>query len=390
MLALLVPGAAIAAPGPADTPVEACRLVRSGPQPDVGEGFPVSSFALPATGETMKAAAIYVDFSDVVGTEQDLAATRAEMENDIDYLTSMSGGAYSVDVVEPAGWVRMPQLSTDYLFVRTSMKDADTAEIFTDAVNAADSQIDFSDIDVLWVYVVRGTSTVQTAARMVQLRGRISTADGNVIDDGIILGSNRRTTPFTLGHEMSHVFGMPDLYIDVNRPGYDPVLGIRSPYGSWEDLDGPTPEWFAWHRWVLGWIPDEEVVCLPESGKTTVRLRPVEASTSHSPARDALAVIPLSSTKAIVVESRQPLGFDKNLTQPGVLIYTVDSTLGNGGAPIRVVDAHPTPFVPGDKYAGLIDAAFLPGESYTNPEAGTIVRVLDDEDGTAVIQVARL
>ncbi|MGQ7311069.1 hypothetical protein ACUOFU_05125 [Microbacterium arabinogalactanolyticum] len=386
MAALLIPGAANAAPGLVTSPVEPCQLAKSNPGNGTGEGFPLAELALPAVGEPLNAAAIYIDFSDAVGTEGELSDTRAEIYNDLQYLNDLSGGTFSINVNETDGWVRMPEPSTEYSFSR-QIDRGQIVKILTDAVNAADPDFDFSEIDMLWVYTTRGTTTVTNAARFFEVADEIPQLDGNAIDDAIILGSKRRDL-FTLGHEMSHIFGIMDQYTNASNPDYDPALGPNMYVGGFEHMDGVGPEWFAWHRWMIGWLGDAEVACVTEPGTSTVRLRPVEASRSHNPAQDALAVIPFSRTQGVAIESRQPIGYDTRLGHPGVLIYSIDTTKKGGEGPLRVIDANP-PFKPGEKFAGLDDAAFQPGESYRDETTRTIVQVLDDEDGAAVIRITR-
>jgi hypothetical protein len=47
-------------------------------------------------------------------------------------------------------------------------------------------------------------------------------------------------------------------------------------------------------------------------------------------------MIPLSKTKEIVIESRRPIGLDKNLKKSGAVIYLVDSTKQSGMGPVQV------------------------------------------------------
>ena len=47
-------------------------------------------------------------------------------------------------------------------------------------------------------------------------------------------------------------------------------------------------------------------------------------------------MLPLSSTKVIVVESRRALGIDKNTKKEGALVYVVDSSKQSGMGPVQV------------------------------------------------------
>ena len=91
---------------------------------------------------------------------------------------------------------------------------------------------------------------------------------------------------------------------------------------------------------------DEEVLCVTEPS-ATVELDPVAAPRGGT----VMAVVPLTSNQVLVVESRRRLGFDavqpytdsvgSRVTPPGlpvegVLVYTVDASLGAGDLPLKV------------------------------------------------------
>jgi hypothetical protein len=96
---------------------------------------------------------------------------------------------------------------------------------------------------------------------------------------------------------------------------------------------GPGVELTAWNRWLLNFITDDQIRCLPDSESVT-HLSPVEIAGGIKG-----AVIPLSSTQALVIESRRALGFDKGLGREseGALVYKVDTTIPNGMGPMRVI-----------------------------------------------------
>ncbi len=102
----------------------------------------------------------------------------------------------------------------------------------------------------------------------------------------------------------------------------------------------------AWSRWQLGWLEPDQVLCVTDK-HTTVTLTPVA-----DPGRGtAMVAIPLSRSEVIVIESRHRIGYDKGqeyqapngaqttfpaLLTEGVLVYTVDATLGSGNLPVKV------------------------------------------------------
>ncbi len=97
--------------------------------------------------------------------------------------------------------------------------------------------------------------------------------------------------------------------------------------------EGPGVELTAWNRWLIDIIGDDQIRCLPTSSTTTL-LTPVETKGGVKG-----AVIPLSTTEALVVESRRALRFDKNMGKEseGVLVYKVNTSIPSGSGPMRVI-----------------------------------------------------
>jgi hypothetical protein len=50
----------------------------------------------------------------------------------------------------------------------------------------------------------------------------------------------------------------------------------------------------------------------------------------------ATVVVPISRTKALVVESRRALGIDKAIRKSGALVYLVDSSIQSGLGPVQI------------------------------------------------------
>ena len=50
-----------------------------------------------------------------------------------------------------------------------------------------------------------------------------------------------------------------------------------------------------------------------------------------------LIVLPLSETRAIVIESRRPIGWDRQLVESGALVYLVDTAVNTTEGPIQIL-----------------------------------------------------
>lgn len=124
-------------------------------------------------------------------------------------------------------------------------------------------------------------------------------------------------------HELGHGFGLPDLYA-VGGLGHAGIgqWGLMGS-GAW-GCPGPyNParpcHMSAWSKVVLGWIDPEEVPLGADLG--TRSLPPVVTSRTvlRVPSGDG-------SGTYLLLENRQPVGFDDNLTGGGLLVWEIDPT----------------------------------------------------------------
>ncbi|MFI2486193.1 M6 family metalloprotease domain-containing protein [Promicromonospora kroppenstedtii] len=358
-----VPAGAAAAPPPsavaAPPSSDACRLPAA--VGGLGSGFPVDEQALPAVG-TLKAALLLVDFEDHPASPASAAEAEANLAPGVEYLERVSGGRLEVTTTTSDGWVRMPEPSTSYPFER-GLSYEDHVRYIGDAIAAADDTFDFSDVDVVWVTATKEAPNITYSPTTNFLD---VTADGNHLTHAVTFGYDQwRWGGLVLAHESGHTLGLPDLYL-FEAPPEDPG-NYHAAVGGWDLMgliSGAGPEYLAWHRWQLGWLDDAQVVCARGDRTTSARLAPVALSADAGPGQAAMVVHPLSATRAVVVENRQPVGYDEAIEARGALVYTVDTSVPSGEGPVRVVDA--TPGSPD----GLDDAPFAAGSSWTEPTTG--------------------
>jgi M6 family metalloprotease-like protein len=330
----------------------------------LGSGFPVDEQALPATG-TLKAALLFADFEDHPASVGSLDEANANLASGIEYLERVSGGRLDVETTTSDGWVRMPEPSTAYPFER-GLSYEDHVRYIGDAIAAADNAFDFSDVDVVWVTATKEAPNITYSPTTNFLD---VTADGNHLTHAVTFGYDQwRWGGLVLAHESGHTLGLPDLYL-FEAPPEDPG-NWHAAVGGWDLMgliSGQGPEYFAWHRWQLGWLDDAQVVCADARRATTALLRPVAGSGDAPPWQDAMVVYRLSETRAVVVENRQPVGYDEGIGTSGALVYTVDTSVPSGEGPVRVVDSTP------GSADGLDDAPFAPGSSWTEPTTGAVL-----------------
>jgi len=141
--------------------------------------------------------------------------------------------------------------------------------------------------------------------------------------------------PFIYVHEqLFHQMGLDDEYGTWNESGpsslgSNPTLE-QIGMGFWGNMSSANLELLAWDKWKVGFIADSQVLCINPQISTVNWLRPSTTKGNFT----KIAVIPISSSKAIVVESERSTGYNFKLPTNlnGLLVYQVDQELINGGS----------------------------------------------------------
>lgn len=98
----------------------------------------------------------------------------------------------------------------------------------------------------------------------------------------------------------------------------------------------PSPGISSFTKIRLGWINPGQVL-LVKPGETAMTFL-----TPLSQVGNKLAVkIPLKTGQYYLIENRQPIGFDRNLPDSGLLILKVDPELPEGSGTVKVMNANP-------------------------------------------------
>ena len=341
-------------------------------------GFPLPHWAAAATG-TINVAVLFVDFPDATAlhtTEEEAALGLSFISR---YINAVSYGRLRVEFTPLHGWLRTSNDFRRYSALSGSVWTV-IPLIDGEAVQLADPNFDFTGYDSVLIVMPSshfGGGTALGYARSDEgYVGPIARINNHSLDS--------RRDPFWWGsvgaHELVHTLGLLDLYsYDQNRESVtsglgnviaDAEFGLMSMHAffetsandrrlahTWVHPDGYRStayqlhthaiEMLAWSRWQLGWLDPAQIRCVTEP-EQVVALRPIAAPPGDS---IAMAAVPLSDTEAIVVESRRKIGYDAGLehrepdgtytTFPalaveGVLVYTVDSSIGSGELPIKV------------------------------------------------------
>jgi M6 family metalloprotease-like protein len=207
-------------------------------------------------------------------------------------------------------------------------------EVITEALIAADSDIDFSQY--AFVTVATPQSPTLSLSGVTGMRPGPRQFDGVTytkanfmpLDALTPLDKAFRTLNFT--HDIGHMLGLMHPYITTGQG--QPVIG------AWDIMwnFALQNDFFGWNKWKLDWITDEQISCLSSSPTKilTQLLSPIGSPTKSQ----KMVVIKLSDASALVIEVRRKTPFENlKSSDEGVIVYKVDSTKVDGSGPFTIV-----------------------------------------------------
>ena len=310
------------------------RNGRAGPEGaliPLPSGFPIVTPATQRIG-TVKWALIPIDFSDLKGESNFRSRVDLQMELLTDWYFTVSEGNLKVDWSVHNNWVTLPKPSSQYTIgdsVNLMNSDAGQA-LFRDAMTSADPVFDFTNIQYVIFLLPKGQTFLNETSQGFpwdKLVIDTKTSEGKVSGyaiPGVFMDQPNKDYWGYWAHEFGHAISLP--HIGRSRPPAPLFAG----YDLMASQDGPTRDLSGWLRFVAQWLLDEKVYCKESKAinKLEVTLVPLNSSGQGI----KLVVIPLSITKAIVIESRRETKFSCQMkpTQNGILAYIYDATLSHG------------------------------------------------------------
>jgi M6 family metalloprotease-like protein len=298
-----------------------------GPARDLGAGSRYDS----GRG-TLRAAMIFVDFSDEPAGEADPREVYDRLVPQTQaILHDLSYGALKLSVKSNLSWVRMPRPLSDYGLSDTDPQSrANHRRYIREAIRAADPTFDFSKVGT--VYVMAGPGVQKRGAASNYAAGGGVEVDGHRIAHAMTLnGYDGSDNPTSLAHETGHLMGLPDLYdVYSKRSDWDHFVG---PWDVMSNVYENSTTMLAWTRRQVGWLRDPAFRCVGR--QATLDLPPVNAAHGVR-----AAVVKTGRRRAYVVEARD----DVNVPfcpDAGVLLYRYNGNVATGMGPTRVIDATP-------------------------------------------------
>lgn len=340
---------------------------------------------------------IPIEFLDYKGA----AAPGIEYKKYLDYISEMfykiSDGNTKITFRTPDNYFQIGRKITDYVLPGTwkhgdnspDWKVIDVPKYRSDVFSVADPNINFSGIQMTFVLVPLSMPSEYIAHSPDFRFDNVRTNEGLVPYNYLMPPAsevNRDSwygvEPFLHLHEVFHANGLLDDHYGDNMGQTGPNLGT----GFWGNMSGMLTDFILWDKWMAGMLIDSQVICANPNIVGNYWVTPA----TYFGKNEKLLVIPVSSTKAIAVESQRQAGQNFKLKQEsiGALVYVLDTTLnGHGqGANVirpenRSVSVNQTSFV-------LSDAPLKKGESLTTN--GFRISVVEAGDFGDVVKVEKL
>lgn len=282
-------------------------------------GFPLNQTGSKAIG-TVNLVVVAADFSNFAGVDSEILKLEEQVKLFDEWLAFQSSGRLKAAWQFPKKFYRLPRAAADYGIVGFTISTH--LALMSDVVSAADPDVDFSNVDEMFVYMPDSLTDSELGRNpfdgiLSQFGGSdVRAPEGtikHVKGSGTVSKVQRYGFLPTLwalwAHDLLHVIGVE---------GHNPVDAFT--LESEDYLDFVVS---AWNQWLLGWMTNEQIACIDKASANgnEVDLVPLQSSTSGH----RTAMVPISETRAIVVESHRNSGYGKNLGASGVLAYLIDT-----------------------------------------------------------------
>lgn len=362
------------APSTASMGTDTCRLpdrsferIRYG---SLHAGFPPLNYNFAPTG-SFTVALVPIDFADLPGEPNPISRVRSQMDLFSEWWSTVSGGRVSFTWKVTNDWVRLPGSVASIAQSRSDDGTSFARTVFP----VVDASVDFSGVRAVYFLLpqaqrVIGESTQGFRHSPFGSNGGYQTAEGTIFNFALA-GNYFDVAPRTYwsywAHETGHMFPLPDLYIQAGNWGnhvLDVPIGPFSGYDMMSSQDGPSRTLSGWLRFLQGWLADDQVWCGEGAQSADVRLslRPIDEGGTGV----KVAMFRVSETKVLAVESRRTTKFDcPHIQRNGVIVYTVDTTLGHGEGFMKLQVPSGRSFLDAYSCAGppQLDAILTAGQS---------------------------
>lgn len=309
------------------------RNSRSGPEGGpiyLPSGFPRVTPTAPHIGN-IKFALIPIDFPDLKGDENFRNRIDDQTKKLSDWYSTVSEGKLNIEWSIHNKWITLPKETKNYkIEYSVNLRDSENGmKLWRDAMAAADPVFDFTNITQVVFILPKGQSFVKESSQGFPWDRAVidmKTNEGSVkgfSTAGYIFDDLGREYWSYWAHEYGHSISLA--HIGSSRGNVQPF--------NWDVMgghDGPSKELSGWLRFLAGWMESNKVYCktMNNEKEVTLTLRPLSSKESGI----KMAVLPLPSRKALIIESRRVTSFSckTDTKRDGVLAYVYDPNLGHG------------------------------------------------------------
>ena len=361
-------------------PRSPCQLIdqitpNRGLSADLSAGFPRVRQRLPSHGR-IRALIVPIDFPDVPGIDNPVTHFTPIADGMRDFYYAQSYGRLAFNFAVLPKWLRMNFASTKHN-QGGGVGTGDPSGYRREIVDLTDGLIDYNNYDAVYFLLPKEIPTTSISWGPA-ITSPITTRNGYITNGatgGADMYTNKRGDPRNdwkwMAHETGHAFGLYDEDLDH----------ASATLGSWSLMaDSWSPNAFelgGWDRYLLGWLSETQVACISKhhltAAGTTLKLNPLVRQNSDT----KVAIVPLSTTKSLVLESRKRESYDTVAAgREGVLVYTVDMTVG------QLKGGYRTQRRNGSTLANFEDAALRTGDSITVEGFNVSVTAIDASGDT--------
>ena len=237
------------------------------------------------------------------------------------FYKEASGGRFEVSITvlpEKEWWTMDPDTTFSYGPM------VDNFGPFLKMIEKNDGKIDFTTFDS-YIFIA-GTSYADTSIAQAMYTSNVKTSKGQANKlVAITTGWQNYTLVF---HELGHsLFGFEDLYFQTENPAEWLPKELKVPM-SWDIMANSNLALITnWNRLLMGWIRDDEIRCVTNQTDSVHYL-------SNFPTENQPKILLINLEPGVTIAS-ETRGTGSS---QGLLLYVIDTNLGHGNGPIRVVD----------------------------------------------------
>ena len=314
--------------------LDKCKIIDGDPQTtNMTAGFPIPDGRIDLI-KGAKMQIIGVDFPDKIGGTKSPKELNQNLTSSVEkFWTAQSTNPVKFEWNWSADWVRMPNSINSYSLGGSFFQGKFNPDAYfnfaKEIISKTDSNIDFTGVNFLFIVFPSGIKNEEIGTFLVHTQGTYSTREGNIFN--LIMAGGDYNSANTYIHEFGHALGLTDI-----RDTLD--VGNQKSDGMYYDImnNSTYPELLVWHRYLLGFLENSQIHCISSTDTSTHWLVPVASASKQVKG----IIIPLSSTEAVIVESRRAIGFDTALSSRsdlvGAVVYTLDSRIPYRRTPVKV------------------------------------------------------